>query len=131
MPKKTKDPLETYAKEVAERDAAKKVLAGEEALLTLQLLQELARGVWGSADLHFDGDCFGEFEWCVVMRGGGFDQNRSFAQGLTALQAVLAGLTVKIRGCRSREYRKELRMLQRYYGQQAAEIAERRKALGS
>jgi hypothetical protein len=103
-------------------------IEAEEALLTIQILQELAHDIWGSADLHFDGDCFGEFEWCVVMRGGGLDQNRSFAEGKTALQAVLAGLTVKLRSSRG-TYRKHLKNLHRYYGKLAQEITDKRKAL--
>lgn len=104
-------------------------LAAEEALLTLQVLKELAYDVWGSANLHFDGDCFGEFEWCVVMRGGGFDQKRSFAQGKTALEAVLKGLGVKYKAMRRCEHKKKLKGLVTYYTKRAQELAAQRKEL--
>jgi hypothetical protein len=135
MPKKSSKPKsdedvigEACAKAYARQDDFQR-LAAEEALLALRVLQDLAHDIWGSADLHFDGDCFGEFEWCVVMRGGGLDQNRSFAEGKTALQAVLAGLTVKIRECKSASHKKTLKAAQKYYGKLAQEIADKRKAL--
>lgn len=135
MPKKSEDARNLKAFDKACDDSAKRHealqrLEGEEAALTLRILKDLAHDIWGSADLHFDGDCFGEFEWCVIMRGGGMDQNRSFAEGQTALEAVLAGLTVKIRGCARGPFKTHLKKLQKHYGQVAQQLAERRQALG-
>lgn len=121
--------MDEHCDEIAARAETQRQLYAEEALLTLGLLKELAHDVWGSADLHFNGDCFDEFEWCVIMRGGGFSQHRTYAEGKTAFEAVLAGLTVKIRECRSKEYRKHLKGLQKYYGQKHAEINAKRRAL--
>lgn len=71
---------------------------GRKATLTLQVLEHVAHDIWGSADLHFDGDCFQEHEWHVIMRGGTFcNEHRSHASGKTALEAVLAAADVKVK----------------------------------
>lgn len=69
-----------------------------EASICLQLLQHCSRDIWGSADLHFDGDCFQEHEWHVVMRGGGIHQGRHFASGKTAVEALMAAFEKKFSG---------------------------------
>lgn len=70
---------------------------GRKATLTLRVLEYVAHDIWGSADLHFDGDCFQEHEWHVIMRGGAFTQHRQHASGKTALEAVLAAADVKVK----------------------------------
>lgn len=86
----------------ADRQAAKLMteaaVEGAKAVLTLDVLQFVSRDIWGSADLHFDGDCFQEHEWHVIMRGGTFGSiSRMHASGKTALEAVLAAAHVKLK----------------------------------
>ncbi len=126
---KCQEAVDEACDESAKRQESAQELNAQEALLTLQILKELAHDIWGSADLHFDGDCFGEFEWCVILRGGGLSMTREFAEGATALEAVLAGLTVKMRSSRG-PYKKHLKKLQKHYGRLSQEIADKRKALG-
>lgn len=122
--------FDEHVEKIAKRDEARRELRGRQALLVLGILESCAHDIWGSADLHFDGDCFGEFEWCVVMRGGGFDQHREFAQGKTALEAVLNAYRVKTKGCRCKEHRKRMQQQLKHYENVAKELDAKLEAVG-
>lgn len=131
MPKKSDPQLEAFDKacdDNCRRHDQIQILRGKQAVLTLQVLQLCAHDIWGSADLHFDGDCFGEHEWHVIMRGGGLAMERSHASGKTALEAVLAALAVKIKEYRG-EAKKRMQRHLRLHLQEAATIEAALKAL--
>jgi hypothetical protein len=87
-----------YAKRSVAHYNTEVAVENAKAALVLTLLQFVARDIWGSADLHFDGDCFQEHEWHVIMRGGTFgDMHRSHASGKTALTATLAAAELKLK----------------------------------
>lgn len=67
-----------------------------EGALTLYALQQAGYDIWGSADLHFNGDCFEDHEWKCRARSGVFGHDHSACgSGVTALDAILAVLEKK------------------------------------
>jgi hypothetical protein len=67
-----------------------------EGSLTLYALQQAGYDIHGSADLHFDGDCFQEHEWKCRARSGVFGHDHSACgSGVTALDAILEVLEKK------------------------------------
>lgn len=91
-------------------------LFNSEAALTLQILERAGYDLWGSSDLHFDGDCFQEHAWSCRLRGGGLaESHQHVGTGNTPFDAIMCAWEKKLADTPKNRWYKRLALDIRFY----------------